>query len=173
MKYTSSLFRQYQSRYQTWPPNITEIDPLKLLAGSAPVVTPCLSQLWTTGILTIRHKTSKNGFLPMHFYLFIPVTSRSDSHTNIFRVVCSLNNLWSFAASHSPMHFINRRTPKSLQHCIIIIMMASFIHMPLVLVYHQSKCISAIRRILFYYRHACILVFFNVLVSFLLLRCML
>jgi len=46
-------------------------------------------------------------------------------------------------------------------------------HVPFVLVFHQSKSISAIKRILIYYRHACILVFFHVFVCSLLMRCML
>jgi len=48
-------------------------------------------------------------------------------------------------------------------------------HMHFILVFHQSKCISAIKRasILFYYRHVCILVFFHVLLCSVLLRCML
>jgi len=35
--------------------------------------------------------------------------------------------------------------------------------MPFMLVFHQSKCISAIKRLLFYYRHKCTLVFFQAL----------
>jgi len=42
--------------------------------------------------------------------------------------VCSLNDLWPFAASHSLMHFINQCTWKSSQYYIIIIVMASFMH---------------------------------------------
>jgi len=41
------------------------------------------------------------------------------------------------------------------------------------LMFHQSKCISAIKCILFYYRYAYIPVFCHVLVCSLLLRCML
>jgi len=62
--------------------------------------------------------------------------------------VCSLDDPWSFAASHSLMHFINRCTWKSSQHYIIISMMTSFMHMSQKLVFHQSKCICAIMRIL-------------------------
>jgi len=51
--------------------------------------------------------------------------------------------------------------------------MASFIRMPFMHVFHQSKCINAIKRILFYYRYVCILVFFHVFVCSLLLRCVL
>ena len=51
--------------------------------------------------------------------------------------------------------------------------MASFIRMPFVLVFHRSKCISATKRIRFYYRHVCILVFIHVFVCSLSLRCML
>jgi len=36
--------------------------------------------------------------------------------------------------------------------------------------FHQSKCISAIKRVLFYYRHTSIFVFFHVFVCSLLLR---
>jgi len=53
-------------------------------------------------------------------------------------------------------------TWKSSQHYIIIIVMASFIRMPFMLVFHQS--ISALERRLFYYCHVCILAFFHVLV---------
>jgi len=44
------------------------------------------------------------------------------------------------------MHFINRYTWKSLQYYILIIMMASFMRVSQKLVFHQSKCISAIKR---------------------------
>jgi len=47
--------------------------------------------------------------------------------------------------------------------------MASFIHTRSMLVFHQNKCISVIKRIPFYYRHLYILVFFHVFVCFLLL----
>ena len=56
--------------------------------------------------------------------------------------------LWSFAASHSLMHFINRCTWTSSQYYIIISMMTSFMHMSQKLVFHQSKCICAILPIL-------------------------
>jgi len=62
--------------------------------------------------------------------------------------ICSLDDPWSFAPFHSLMHFINRCTWKSSQYYIIINMMASFMHMCLKLVFHQSKCISAIKRML-------------------------
>jgi len=62
--------------------------------------------------------------------------------------VCSLDDLWSFAASHSLKHFINRCTWKSSQYYIIISRMTSFIRMSQKLVFHQSKCICAIKRIL-------------------------
>jgi len=44
---------------------------------------------------------------------------------------------------------------------------------PCVILVRQSKCVSAIKRILCYYLHVYILVFFNVFVCTLLLRCML
>jgi len=63
--------------------------------------------------------------------------------------VCSLDDPWSFAASHSLMHFINRcSTWKSSQYYIIISIMTSFMHMSQKLVFHQSTCICAIMRIL-------------------------
>jgi len=62
--------------------------------------------------------------------------------------VCRLDDPWSFAASHSLKHFINRCTWKSLQYYIIISMMTSFMRMSQKLVFHQSKCIRAIKRIL-------------------------
>ena len=62
--------------------------------------------------------------------------------------VCSLDDLWSFAASHSPKHFINRCTWKSSQYYIVISRMTSFIRISQKLVFHQSKCICAIKRIL-------------------------
>jgi len=46
------------------------------------------------------------------------------------------------------MHFVNRCTWKSPQYLIIIITMTSFMHVSQKLVFHQSKCISAIKRIL-------------------------
>ena len=64
--------------------------------------------------------------------------------------VCSRGDPWSFAASHSLMHFINRCTCtwKSSQYYTIISMMTSFMPMSQKLVFHQSKCICAIKRIL-------------------------
>jgi len=62
--------------------------------------------------------------------------------------VCSLDDPWSFAASHSLMHFINRCTWMSSQYYIIISMMTSFMRMSQKLVFHQSECIRAIKRIL-------------------------
>ena len=59
--------------------------------------------------------------------------------------VHSLDYPWSFAASHSLIHFINRCTS---QHYIIIITMTSFMHVSQKLVFHQSSCISAIKYIL-------------------------
>jgi len=61
--------------------------------------------------------------------------------------VCSLDDPWSFAVSHSLMYIINRRTWKASHYCIIIIMMASIMRVSYKLVFHQSKCISAIKRI--------------------------
>ena len=62
--------------------------------------------------------------------------------------VCSLDDPWSFAASHSLMHYINRCTWKSLQYYIIISMVTSFMRVSQKLVFHQNKCISAIKGIL-------------------------
>ena len=62
--------------------------------------------------------------------------------------VCSLDDPWFFAASHSLMHFINQCTWKSSQYYIIISTMTSFMRMSQKLVYHHSKCICAIKRIL-------------------------
>ena len=62
--------------------------------------------------------------------------------------VCSLDDLWSFAASHSLKHFINRCTWKSSQYCIVISRITSFIRISQKLVFNQSKCICAIKRIL-------------------------
>jgi len=45
--------------------------------------------------------------------------------------------------------------------------------MPFMLVFHQSECISAIKRILFYYFHVYNFEFIYVFVSSLSLRCML
>jgi len=50
--------------------------------------------------------------------------------------------------------------------------MASF-RVRFVFVFHQRKCFSAIKRILFYYLQVCILEFIHVFVCFLSLRCML
>ena len=57
----------------------------------------------------------------------------------------------TFAPSQPPTPssiFINRCTWKSSQYYITIIMMASFKRMSQKLVFHQSKCICAIKRIL-------------------------
>jgi len=48
--------------------------------------------------------------------------------------------------------------------------MASFMRVSDMLVLHQSKCMCAIKRILFYYHRVYILVFFHVFVFFFLLR---
>ena len=79
-----------------------------------------------------------------NYYALFPLQNRQ------FRPwgVCSLDDLWSFAASHSLMHFINRCTWKSSQYYIIISMMTSFMRMSQKLVFHQSKCICAIKHIL-------------------------
>jgi len=47
--------------------------------------------------------------------------------------------------------------------------MVSFMRVPFMLVFYQSKSISAIKLIFLYYRHVCILVFFHALVCSLLL----
>jgi len=51
--------------------------------------------------------------------------------------------------------------------------MVSFMRVRFMLVFHQSKCISAIKRTLLNYRHVFTFIFFHVFVCFLLLRCML
>ena len=51
--------------------------------------------------------------------------------------------------------------------------MASFMRMPFMLVFYQSKCISAIKRILFYYFHVSIFELIHAFVCSLSLRCML
>jgi len=51
-----------------------------------------------------------------------------------------------------------------MQHYIVMIMMMSFTLMPFMLVFHQDKRTIAINHRLFYYRHACILVFFQLFV---------
>jgi len=58
-------------------------------------------------------------------------------------IIVRINSL-----SHSLMHFINRCTWKSSQYYIIISMMTSFMRVSQKLVFHQRKCISAIKRIL-------------------------
>jgi len=50
--------------------------------------------------------------------------------------------------------------------------MASIIRMRFMLVFHQSKCINAIKRIPFYCRHVYILGFIHVFVYSFSLRCM-
>jgi len=51
--------------------------------------------------------------------------------------------------------------------------MASFIRMPCMVVFHQSICVTAIRLMLFYHFHVCILELIHLLVRSLSLRCML
>jgi len=89
-------------------------------------------------ILCPEQKTFTN------YYALFPL------HNKQFRAweVCSLDDPWYFAASHSLMHFINRCTWKSSQYYIIISMMTSFMRMSQKLVFHQSKCICASKRIL-------------------------
>ena len=79
----------------------------------------------------------------------------------------------SFPAFHSPLHFINRYPWKLLQHYITTTLMALFKRAPFMLLFHQSKCISAVQRVLFYYRHIYTLVFVHVFVCCLLLPIML
>jgi len=62
---------------------------------------------------------------------------------------------------------------KSSQHYIIKIVMALIMRMPFILVFQQSKCISAIMRILFYYFYVYIFEFIHVSVCSLSLWCML
>jgi len=59
--------------------------------------------------------------------------------------VCSPDDPWPFAASHSLMHYTNRCTWKSAQYYFIIIMMASFMRVSYKFVFHESRCISAIK----------------------------
>ena len=82
------------------------------------------------------------------------------------RRVCSLDDPWSFAASNSLMHSIHRCILRSLQFFIIIIMMATFMRVSSKLVFHKSKCISAIKRILYHAINVYILVFFRVFMFF-------
>jgi len=79
----------------------------------------------------------------VYYYALFPLQNRQ------FRPweVCSLDEPWSFAASHSLKHFINRRTWKSSQYYIIISMITSFMRMSQKHVFHQSKCICSIKRI--------------------------
>jgi len=53
----------------------------------------------------------------------------------------------------------------------LIIVMASFLNVSFMLVLYQSKCIIVIKRICFNYHKVCILVFFDVFLCSLLLRC--
>ena len=73
-------------------------------------------------------------------------------HCSLYKIssfaLCRLDDPWSFATSYSLMHFINRCTWKSSQYYIIISMMTSFMRMSQKLVFHQSKCMCAIKRIL-------------------------
>ena len=96
----------------------------------------------------------------MHYPYYI-LYSEQTTYTNYYALfplhnkhlrpweVCSLNDPWSFEAFHSLMHFINQCTWKSSQYYIIISMMTSFMHMSQKLVFHQNKCISAIKHVLF------------------------
>jgi len=51
--------------------------------------------------------------------------------------------------------------------------MVSFMRMPFILAFHQSKCVNAIMRTLFYYFQVCIFKFIHVYVCALSLRCIL
>ena len=79
----------------------------------------------------------------------------------------------SFPAFHSPLHFINRYPWKLSRHYIITTLMALFKRAPFMLLFHQSKCISAVQRVLFYYHHIYTLVFVHVFMCCLLLPIML
>ena len=105
--------------------------------------------------LPATHFASIKHITALHILNFIPRAKDLLYYTVPFTLkwlrpweVCSLNDPWSFAASHSLMHFLNRCTWQSSQYYIITIMMASFMHVSYTLVFNQSKCISAMRRIL-------------------------
>jgi len=97
----------------------------------------------------------KNGKIVSDYYILYPEQKTFTSYYALYPLhykqicpweVCSLDDPWSFAASHSLMHFINRCTWKSLQSYITTIMMTSLLCVSEKLVFHQSKCISAIKR---------------------------
>jgi len=75
------------------------------------------------------------------------------------------------------MHFINRWTWKSSQYYINnddgVIHACVLYYWTYILVFHQNKCTTAIKRMLFYYRHVYTLVFSQVFVCFWFLRCLL
>ena len=75
------------------------------------------------------------------------------------------------AAAYDPRSTILTWT--SPKHYTITILMASFILMPFMLVFHQSKSINAIKRTLFYYCYTYIFIFFHVIMCSLSLRCIL
>ena len=107
--------------------------------------------------LPATHFASINHISALHILNFIP--RAKDFYLLYYTVpltlkelrpweVCSLFDPWSFAVSHPLIHFLNRCTRKSSQYNIIIIMMASFMHASYTLAFHQSKYISAMRRII-------------------------
>jgi len=85
---------------------------------------------------------------------------------------CNPNDSGYFAASHPPMHCSNRSIRKLSQHYatvenIIATVLASSMRVPFTsptyilskLAFFQSNRVSAIKRLLFYYRHISIFVF--------------
>jgi len=105
------------------------------------------------GVKTLLNTIQKPHYL---YYILYPAKKTFTNYYALFHLqkkqfrpceVCSPDDPWSFAASHSLMHFLNRCTWKSSQYYITI-MMTTFIRMSQKLVFHQSKCICAIKRIL-------------------------
>jgi len=78
---------------------------------------------------------------------------------------------FSFNSNHEiAFHFqpFTRHTCDRQQY-IIITVMAPFMRVPFMFVLNQSNCVSAIKRLIFYYRHKSIFVLFHVLACSLLL----
>ena len=88
--------------------------------------------------------------------------------------VCSPDDHWSFAASHSLMHFINRCTVLE-----VIAVLHYNKHEDIIHAYVSKACVSSKQLYLrhqaytLYYHHVCILVFLHVFAYSMLLRCML
>jgi len=129
-----------------------------------------------THFASIQH----NRIVHIKFYTQSKRLLLTGLHCSFYTKVASsfggLQSKWPLVLRNLPLPhaFLNRYSWdwESSQCYIITIMMASFMHVSYTLVFHQSKCISAMRLILSTVATYILSIFFHVFVCSLLLRCM-